>query len=47
MRPKIKTSENTDRGQNNHKSHDVPLFIRPEISQVLYNVIEDHMSRET
>jgi len=44
MRPKIKTSENTDRGQNNHKSHDVPLFIRPEISQVLYNVIEDHMS---
>ena len=43
MRPKIKTSKILI-GQNNHKSNDVPLFIRPEISQVLYNVIEDHMS---
>ena len=46
MTPKIKTSENTNRGEFNNNSPYAPLFIRPEISQVFYNVIKDYMNQK-
>ena len=46
MTPKIKTSKNTNRGDINDDSPYAPLFIRPEISQVFYNIIKDYMNEK-
>ena len=46
MIPKIKTSENTNRGEINNDLPYPTLFIRPEISQVFYNIIKDYMNEK-
>jgi hypothetical protein len=43
MTPNIITSETTDRGLINMNAPYMPLFIRPEITQLFYNVINSYI----